>query len=60
LFLLGLEMELLFSSVDVEADFSSPHIDVCSNSAQEYGRPRMSGVSFDISMSSTTKSTGMK
>ena len=24
------------------------------------GRPRMSGVSFDISMSSTTKSTGMK
>jgi hypothetical protein len=36
LFLLGPEREFFFFPIDVEADFSSPYIDVCSSSAQEW------------------------
>ena len=36
LFFLGPKGELLFLAIDVKADFSCPHIYVCSSSAQEW------------------------
>jgi hypothetical protein len=59
LFLLGPEWELLFLSIDVKVDFFGP-TSMFAPAVLKNGRPRMSGISFDISMTSTVKSTGMK
>ena len=50
----GLERELLFLAVDVETDFASSNIDLCSGSAKEWP-PKDSVVSIYILVSSTTK-----